>query len=370
MSSYDIVNDFMDLVQRGREGKNKGCPIGLKKLEEYIGDLVGNETILVAAASGVGKSTFSLYSYVYRPVMSEECEKRDLHYLMYNFEMTESQILAKLLGIYLFEKYGEVVTFKDMFSRGQNDNGEPNILSDEYYDLIEECIPVLEKFASRITFCPEAKTSKLYEETLFEWMSNYGKFSDPLGDFTNNTYTPNNPEQILCVITDHLNMVSSVPSIKTTIDNIANLTVSARNMCKIVTFVHIMQLNRGASGDARIRANLVEPTADDFRDSSVVYDGSHIVVTLFNPFKAGLKEHRKYNAERLGDRYVSLKVLKNRFGVSNIRDALAFYGECNSYRELPKADQIYDYEKYKSPDWLLNPDEETVKPIKSYNFPV
>lgn len=259
------------------------------------------------------------------------------------------------------------MSFKDMFSRGQKD-GEANILSDEGYALIEKCIPILEKFASRITFRPEAKTFDSYKEKLFDWVSKYGEFENEFNGFENNSFKPNNPNQILVVLTDHLNMVSAVPNIKTTIDNIANTQVSARNMCEILTFVNIMQLNRGASGDSRIRAQMFEPTDSDFRDSSVVYDGSMVVMTLFSPFKVGLKDHRHYDIEKLGDRYVSLKVLKNRFGSANIRDALAFYGEVNLYKELPSPDEIFDYEIYKHPDWLIKTDDINSKPLKTFVF--
>lgn len=349
----EVVKDFFDLVEKGRNGKNEGLPIGLTKLEDYVGDIQGDETILIAADSGVGKSTFTLYSYIYRPIMSPECESKDFRICMFNYEMTESQILAKLLGIYIYETYGEILTFKDIFSRGKID-GEQNILSDEHYKLIIDSTPIIEKFASRIDFFPEAKTFDSYQTTLFNWVSKFGKFENPFSEFTDNTFTPNNPEQVLEVVTDHLNMVSAIPNIKTTIDNIANCCVSARNMCKILTFIHIMQLNRGASGDARIRSNLREPQSSDFRDSSVVYDGSHIVLTLFSPFKAELKDHSHYKVDQIGDRYISIKVLKNRFGISNIRDALAFYGEVSTYRELPKPTEIVDYDKYRNPDWILD----------------
>lgn len=269
MSENPIVKEFFDLVDRGREGKNKGCPLGLPKLEDYIGDLCSNETILVAANSGVGKTSIVLYSYLYRPLMSEDCEKHDLHYCFFDFEMTSDQILAKLISIYLYETYGIILTFKDIFSRGQKD-GEPNVLSDEYYELLQQCIPILERFASRIDFFPDAKTHESYIETLFDWVSKFGTFENPFNGFGENTFTPNNPEQILCVITDHFNMLSPGPTIKATIDNIANDCVSARNMCKILTFVHIMQLNRGASGGERLKAQMYEPQDSDFRDSSVV----------------------------------------------------------------------------------------------------
>ena len=54
MSEYQAVNDFMSLVNKGREGRNQGCPIGLDKLADYIGDLCRGQSILIGAPSGVG----------------------------------------------------------------------------------------------------------------------------------------------------------------------------------------------------------------------------------------------------------------------------------------------------------------------------
>ena len=47
-------------------------------------------------------------------------------------------------------------------------------------------------------------------------------------------------------------------------------------------------------------------------------------------------------------------LLKSRFGTSDILVPMGFYGDCSHYAELPKPDEIFDYEKYKYPDWLLD----------------
>lgn len=49
-----LVDKFISLIDDGREGKNKGLSIGLPKLEEFIGDFIGGQSILVGAESGVG----------------------------------------------------------------------------------------------------------------------------------------------------------------------------------------------------------------------------------------------------------------------------------------------------------------------------
>ena len=46
-------------------------------------------------------------------------KNKDVHYIFFNLEMGEEQILAKLLSIYLYETYGEIISFKEIFSRGK-----------------------------------------------------------------------------------------------------------------------------------------------------------------------------------------------------------------------------------------------------------
>ena len=42
---------------------------------------------------------------------------------------------------------------------------------------------------------------------------------------------------------------------------------------------------------------------------------------------------------------------------------MAFYGDSSSYKELPKPDDIYDYERYKTPFWNkeINTDKSDMK---------
>ena len=51
---------LFDLIDKGRVGKNIGLSIGLPKLELYMDGLLPGTSYLIAAQSGVGKSTFIL----------------------------------------------------------------------------------------------------------------------------------------------------------------------------------------------------------------------------------------------------------------------------------------------------------------------
>lgn len=88
--------------------------------------------------------------------------------------------------------------------------------------------------------------------------------------------------------------------------------------------------------------------------------------TLYCPAKNSLSQHRHYDITQLGNTYISLKVLKNRFGESNITDALAYYGSICTFKELPKSSEITDYSRYLTPDW--EHDKDGNKYLSNYKF--
>lgn len=356
----NVVDSFYDLVERGRSGENSSLPIGLPKLEGYIEGLSQGSHILIGAGSGVGKTTLLLYSFIYKPIMAQDPEK-DVHFLMFNLEMGEEQILAKLLSIYIYEHYGVEISFKEIFSRGRD-----TILSDENYYLIKECRPILEMFQERITFVPGPLNAETFDKAVMDYLKNYGTFNG-------NTYTPNNPKQILGVVVDHLSLVraSNGRSKKEEMDLISNHGVSFRNKCRILTLIFLMQLNRNQYGNERLKnESLREPDESDLKDSGTMMEDCHIALLMFSPVKAKLGTHRGYDISELGGNYRSVKCVKNRFGTADIAVGLGFYGNIGIFKELPKASEITDYEKYKRPDWCLIDESLEVKESDNVNLTI
>lgn len=271
-------------------------------------------------------------------------KNKDVHYIFFNLEMGEEQILAKLLSIYLYETYGEIISFKEIFSRGKG-----VILSDDKYDLIQKCRPILELFQDRIIFHSGALNHDSYKRTLEKDLKMFGTFKE-------GKYYPFNSEQIVGVIIDHMNLIGAYGGNdkKTEMDTISKLSVYYRNGCKILSPIHVMQLNRNSYGQERLKQGLQEPDESDFKDSGSILEDSMIALLMFSPTKARLSSHNKYDIKTLGSNYRSLKCIKNRFGEANIAAGLGFYGNIGIFKELPKPEEIYDYERYKYPDWCLD----------------
>lgn len=66
-----------------------------------------------------------------------------------------------------------------------------------------------------------------------------------------------------------------------------------------------------------------------------------------------MASYKGYNIKELEGNFRVLSVLKNRYGEADVEVGCGFYGKTGLFKELPLPDEIYDYEKYKSPSWTL-----------------
>lgn len=336
------TNSLLNLIERGRRGDNQGLSLGLPKLEQIIDGLTQETYYLVAAGTGNGKTSLVLHSFIYKALL-DTSQDRDLQFIIFSLEMSAEQLLAKLLSIHIYETYGKQISFKELLSRGKGVT-----LSDEDYDLVQECIPWLESIEDRLIIHDGTLNSEKYKEMVIADLKKFGTFVDE------DTYVLNNPNQIIAIITDHLGLVRPLPgrSKKEEIDTISAYGVSFRNKCK-VSPINIMQFNRNSNNSERLKQGLQEPDLSDLKESGSPSEDANVVLVLYNPFRNKLSSYRGYDIKELKDGFRSLLVLKNRFGSSDIAIGTGFYGRCGIFKELPIPSEINDYERYKHPDWTI-----------------
>ena len=78
-----------------------------------------------------------------------------------------------------------------------------------------------------------------------------------------------------------------------------------------------------------------------------------VVIGLFSPHKYKLATYKKYNIKILEQCFIGVFILKSRFGSSDMMIPTGFYGDCSHYADMPKPDEIFDWERFTSPNWLL-----------------
>lgn len=346
-------SQFYELIDKGRNGENIGLSIGLPKLELYMDGFLPSTSFLIGATSGAGKTTFTLHSFIYKPLMQyltdDFYKSKDPYWIFFNLEMTPSQIYAKLLSMYIFEKYGIQLTYKELFSRGRD-----TTLSDKHYELVLHCEEFIDILDQRIIFHDGTLNSDKYKKCVLTDLQKFGTFREE-------EYIPNNKDQVIGVIVDHMSLIraSGGRSKKEEMDLVSSYSVQLRNKFNISP-INVMQFNRDSGNQERMKQNLMDPSVNDFKDSGAMYEDAQVVLALFSPIKYKLTSYRKYNIKELQQSYIACFLLKSRFGTSDIMVSLGFYGDCSIYKELPKVEDIVDYEKYKHPDWCLSDEKNTV----------
>ena len=345
-----ISHKLIEEIDRGRLGLNKGIPMGLPKLESIIDGVTRDTYTLILSNSGAGKTSFALYAYVYKPLM-EHLDDDDFKILYFSLEMNELSLYVKLLSIYIFETYGIQISFKEILSRKKE-----YTLSDEYYDIIQKCLPWIEKISSKLEIYDKSVSANTVYAILKQRLEGMGTFQETE---TRLTYIPNNPNLIYNVIIDHIGLVRPQQgnTLKKEMDLLSSYLVTLREKCGISPVV-IQQANREQGNIERFKQGKSAFTINDAKDSGNTVQDSNIMIALYNPNRDGLKTYKKYNIEILGNSFRSVMILKNRFGDCDVEVGMNFFGGINTFAELPRPDEIYDYEKYTDPTYLLQDNTE------------
>ena len=338
--------EFFQLVNEGREGHNVGLSTGSPKLDLYTDGFLPGTSYLIGGASGTGKSTWSLWTYVYQPLIhylnGEETE-RDPHWLLFSLEMTRAQVYAKLVSMYIFDQFGIELKFKQIFSRGKDCT-----LTDDEYELLVKCSDFIDILDKRLTIYEGSLNEVIFLKEIDKELAKWGRFED-------GKFIPNNPLMILGVLLDHVTLIkaSNGRTKKEEIDAISRDSVQIRNNTKIVSPIFISQFNRNANGQERMKQGLQDPSMEDYKDSGSLLEDSMVAIGLYSPHKFKLSTYKKYNIKILEQCFIGTFILKSRFGSSDLMIPTGFYGDCSHYADLPKPDNIFDWEQYTNPNWLL-----------------
>lgn len=343
-----VTNRLYKIIERGKEGSNKGLSTGLPKLDKIIYGIQRRCFTTIGGDTGSGKSTLALYMYVYRPLTEMLENGEDVQVLYFSFEMSAEVLFAKLLSLRIFDKYKRIITYESIMSLTAP-------ISDEDYHFVEKAKEWLETVEERISIVDKALSPDQIEDVLRQFHEALGKFKRI--DDISESYTPENPLGYRIVVLDHAGLING-PN-KPSIDATCETFIKYRNMCSM-TGVFVQQLNRNFKDMARKNSVYDMVQLNDFADSSGPAQGSEIVIALFDANREKKKTCQGYDISALEDRFRAILVLKNRFGLSNKLIGVNFFGEIGYWRELPKANEINDYGKYL---YLLKKDSKEEKDV-------
>lgn len=324
-------------IDKGRTGQNWGLTMGLPKVESLTDGVCQETYTLLFADTGVGKTSFALYAYIYKPLM--ENVDKPFNIIYYSLEMSGELLLAKLAVIYIFEKYGVELSVKEILSKKKG-----YTLNNEHYEMVLDALEWLDKVEDKLTIYDKGLNADILYAHLMKEMEKYGSFHE---SENSKYFTLNDPNQIIKVIIDHLGKARAMPgrTKKEEMDLISSYLTTVRNRCKISPLV-LMQMNRTAKSMDRRSNGFSEPQLDDIKETGSPSEDAEIIIALYYPHREKQSSYRKYKISELKDTFRAVLCLKNRYGESEAVVGCSFFGKTGIWKELPPPEEINDYEPY------------------------
>lgn len=341
------VDNLINNVNRGKNGENIGISTGMDKLDNLIYGVQKKYLYTIGADSSGGKTSFALDIFVYNLI--KNAGNIPISILYYSFEMSADVMFAKLLSRHLYDEYGEVVTFEEILSL-------KTVVSEEHYELIKDSIPWLKSIEKKLIIYDKSLNPNGIYATCKQWLKNFGEFQQ-IGEHKE-IYLDKYPEMYKVVLIDHVGLISGQGSKKERIDTTVDYMIYFRNKCDI-TGIFIQQMNRNSKSMDRKLNSYELYQLDDFKDTSGTTDGSEVVIALYYPHREKIAKCEGYPIEKvLKKRFRLTQILKNRYGVADANIGTLFYGEIGMFKDMPKPNEIGDYEPYLTLDYNKEkPDE-------------
>jgi len=341
---------FQDLkkeVQAGLDGRNNGVPMGFNRLNRYIGIRKGVYT-LVGGLTGSGKTSFIDDAYVLNPfdwyISKENKTNIKLKIWYRSMERSKTYKMAKWISRKIFLDHGRIIPVGKLLGWTEKltaDEHDLFLMYEDYMGIMNDVITIIDGPENPVGIAKELKTYALGCGEIIQ------------ADEYNKKYIPNNENEIVLVVIDHIGLLKTTqaqPTKKQAIDKMSDELRYARDLYGYSPVV-VSQFNRDISNPIRIKNGDVEPQLEDFADSSQTQNDADVVLALFDPMRYKVADPSGYALEKLKDGFGakyfrSLRLIKNSYGEDDVRIGLGFLGQVGMFKELPRQKDMTesDYE--------------------------
>jgi hypothetical protein len=349
------MRSFLEEVDFGIKGGNKGIPGGLPRFDKFTNNIQKSTFYVIGAQQKTGKSAFVDFRFVLQPYLSGH---KNVHWIYFSYEIDKTEKMAKFCAFFMWHKYKILCDSNYILSRGENKlSSEHRVLVDKIYN--EDIKPLFE----RIDFIEDKSNPTGIYNYLLEYAKKNGEFiyEDYFIQEEGQTvskkrivgYKENNSDLVTIIILDHVGLMRRERGYtkKDNIDKISEYFVWLRNRCKF-TPIAISQFNRDLSKVDRLKfsGEDLQPTVEDFKDTGNLSEDASMVIALFNPtLYPHIKRHLGYDLTRIGKSYRSAHILASRNTETGINLSLFMVGENGFFYEIPKVEEMTDevYNKLK-----------------------
>lgn len=356
-----VVTNLEERRQRILGGQLNCIPSPFERFSE---DFIGIEQscyYTVTSFTKGGKSQFTSYTFIYKPLMFCYFTEADIDIkiLYFPLEETPERIMQRFISWLLFD-----------FSRGKirvsprDLRSTTSAVSKEVLDIINspEIQDILEYFERHVIFPEEAanptgifKYCKTYAEENGKVYTKLGQYKDELGIVRErqvfDRYEQNNPNEYRLIIIDTINLIDTERgmNLKQSMDKLSEYCAKyLRNRYHYSPIV-IQQQAFESEGNEAFKMGRLRPSVAGLGDSKYTSRDSNVVLGLFSPFRFALKDYEGYDISKFKDNIRFLEMVVNRDGEMGGLCPLFFDGAVCQFEELPRPEnkealqQVYNY---------------------------
>ena len=349
MSDFD---DLMSDLNDGIAGRNGGLPMGFQRLNNHI-TLRKANNYLVGGFTGTGKTGFVDDAFVLNPVMYHlnNTDSTPIEVVYWSMERQKRFKLMKWISRKMFLDHGVLIPVKRLMGWC---NPIDRITPDEK-TMFESHRGHIDTILSKIHIFDQSSDHNPtgFRNEMRKFFEARGTIRERVPASEGNPpvprlYIPHDPNKIILIVKDHLGLIRKEKNLnfkKEIIDKVSEDDRYFRDFYG-ASNVHISQFNRDIANPTRLKNGDVEPMLEDFKDSGSTQEDADVVISLFDPSRYKVPDPSRYDLDKLthqGDlKYRSIKILKNSYGVANIRIGMGFQGATGMFKELPHLDQMND----------------------------
>ena len=307
----------------------------LPKLSSVIPGIFRQSMTTLLASTGTGKSKMSKFCTILIPYWLQKKENLEYKIIYFALEESKDQFIDSIFVLLLNTKYGLEVNYSELNSYTKD------ALSDDVFGKMAEVSHLVDEILEHVIIIDDQTNPTGLYKTCLHYLRQWGEMEEGV-------YTPHNPNQQVVVVCDHVSLISREK------DNELGITLSqAQAMAKWSTHYclkyltkvfgcavwNVQQTTMTSEGVDNIKTNTLEPSMSDVANNKEIVRDSTLVMALFSPYKNRIKVYRGFDIVRLGDSFVNLGVIKNRYGPTHVNIPLYFDGVTGLYKEISKAEQ-------------------------------
>jgi hypothetical protein len=277
--------------------------------------------------------------------------------------MTKEEKMLSAFSNILYVKEGLRISPKDLKSTKAD-----KILSENVLEIIRKYEPYFNKIEEVVEFIDDIRNPYGIYNFVREYALANGKIYYRDVDIVNKStsevktikvedyYEPNDPEEYVIVMIDHIGLISPEKNYDTKLpmtlhESIGKLSsdylIKLRNRFNYIPVV-IQQQAASQESVENKKYNKLKPTLDGLAGNKETQRDANLIVGLFSPFRHEIPVYYDYDIVFFKDNIRFLEILGGREGGGGVTCPLYFDGAVNYFKELPLPTDTQTLQKVKT----------------------